>query len=371
MISAIQSVQSVSVTNRGGPMFNRLLIVSTLVVLLAPSTSAQETAPEASRVYGQHGDVASYTQNYDGVGGSGLPSAETLNFPVAISLDADDGLYVTDRENHRVLYYAPDGDTTADQVYGQFDPFTSNPPNNDGRGGTGLPSAASIGVFALGVLADGDGGLYVSDSSNNRVLSFGPEGDTNADRVYGQFGDFTSGGKNTDGTGALGPPSAENLNFPRGLALDSSGGLYVADRENHRVLYFAADGDTVGDRVYGHAGSFTSGAANDDGAGTAGSPTAENFNQPPSVALDQDEGLYVADRDNNRVLYFADDGDTTADWVFGQFGSLTSGVANNDGSGASGMPSAQNLNRPQFVMIGADGSLFISDTGNNRVLVLP
>ena len=71
------------------------------------------------------------------------------------------------------------------------------------------------------------------------------------------------------------------------------------------------------------------------------------------------------------MLYFADDGDTTADWVFGQFGSFTSNVANNDGSGASGEPSAQNLNRPQFVMVGADGSLYISDTGNNRVLVLP
>jgi hypothetical protein len=412
--------------NRGGTMLTRILLVVTVVLLFVPSAAAQESGPEATRiygqpdfasnagghdanglvfpiglaedssggvfvadrnnsrilyfapdgdttadrVYGQHGDVASYTQNYDGVGGSGLPSAETLNFPVAISLDADDGLYVTDRENHRVLYYAPDGDTTADRVYGQFDTFTTNPPNNDGLGGNGLPSAASIGVFALGALADGDGGLFVSDSSNNRVLYFGPGGDTNADRVYGQFGNFTSGDKNTDGTGASGPPSAENLNFPRGLALDSSGGLYVADRENHRVLYFTADGDTVADRVYGHLGSFTSGVPNDDGAGNPGTPTAENFNQPPSVALDQDEGLYVADRDNNRVLYFADDGDTTADWVFGQFGSLTSGVANNDGSGASGTPSAQNLNRPQFVMIGDDG-LYISDTGNNRVLVLP
>ena len=145
----------------------------------------------------------------------------------------------------------------------------------------------------------------------------------------------------------------------------------MADRENHRVLYFAADGDTVADRVYGHSGSFTSGAPNDDGAGNAGSPTAENFNQPPSVALDQNEGLYVADRDNNRVLYFANDGDTTADWVFGQSGSFTANVANNDGSGASGDPSAHNLNHPQFVMVAADGSLYISDTGNNRVLVLP
>ena len=127
----------------------------------------------ADRVYGQHGDLASYTQNYDGVGGSGLPSADTLNFPVAISLAADDGLYVTDRENHRVLYYAPDGDTTADRVYGQFGSFTTNPPNNDGLGGTALPSAENIGVFALGVLAD-QSGLYVSDSSNNRVLYFAP-----------------------------------------------------------------------------------------------------------------------------------------------------------------------------------------------------
>jgi hypothetical protein len=325
----------------------------------------------ADRVYGQHGDLTAYTQNYDGVGGSGLPSAESLNFPVAIALDAEEGLYVTDRENHRVLYYAPDGDATADRVYGQFDNFTTNPPNNDGRGGNGLPSAASIGVFALGVIAVPDGGLYVSDSSNNRVLSFEPGGDTNADAVYGQSGNFLSGVKNNDGSGQTGSPSAENLNFPRGLALDSTGGLYVADRENHRVLYFGPDDDTVADRVYGHNGSFTSGAPNDDGAGQPGSPSAENFNQPPSVALDDRGGLYVADRDNNRVLYFADDGDTTADWVFGQFGSFDSNAVNNDGSGESGDPSERNLNRPQFVMVGADGSLFISDTGNNRVLVAP
>ena len=98
---------------------------------------------------------------------------------------------------------------------------------------------------------------------------------------------------------------------------------------------------------------------------------ADNFNQPPSVAVDSSDGIYVADRDNNRVLYFANDGDTPADWIFGQFGSFTSSVANNDDSGASGAPSAQNLNRPQFVMVAADGSLYISDTGNNRVLVLP
>jgi NHL repeat len=316
----------------------------------------------ADNVYGQYGDLDSYIANYDGVGGTGLPSADSLNFPIAVALDADGGLYATDRENHRVLYYAPDGNTTADLVYGQFGSFTTNPPNHDGKGGNGLPSADNIGVFALGILVSSDGGLYVSDSSNNRILYFEP-GDTTADRVYGQNGSFTSGAKN----GESGTPSADTLNFARGLAMDSDGGLYVADRENHRVLYFANDGDTTADRVYGHSGSFTNVGMNND----LGGPNANNFNQPPSVALDSKGGLYVADRDNNRVLYFAADGDTTADWVFGQFGSFDSGVSNNDGSGASGAPSGQNLNRPQFVMVAADGSLTISDTANNRVLVIP
>ena len=408
-------------------MVRRLLVVSTFFLVFATSAAAQDPGPEASRVYGQpdfatnavghdadglsfpiglaqdgsgglyvadrnnsrilyfaadgdttadrvygqHGDLTSYTQNYDGLGGSGLPSADSLNFPVGISLDMDEGLYVTDRENHRVLYYAPDGDTTADRVYGQFGRFTTNPPNNDSLGGSGIPSADNVGVFALGVLVDASDGLFVSDSSNNRVLYFALGGDATADEVYGQSGDFTSGVVNNDGSGKSGTPSAGSLKFPRGLALDGNDGLYVADRENHRVLYFVDDGDTEADRVYGHGGSFTSGVPNDDGAGNPGDPTADNFNQPPSVAVDHDGGLYVADRDNNRVLYFANDGDTTADWVFGQFGSFTSGVANNDGNGASGMPSARNLNRPQFVLVAADGSLYVSDTGNNRVLVLP
>ncbi|NWF71339.1 MAG: hypothetical protein HXY40_19840 [Chloroflexi bacterium] len=320
----------------------------------------------ADRVYGQFGNLNSYIVNFDGVGGSGLPSADNLNFPVGLALAPDGGLYVTDRENHRVLYFAADGDTTADRVYGQFGSFTTNPPNNDGIGGNGLPSADTIGVFSLGVLAAADGALYVSDSSNHRVLYFAPGGDTTADRVYGQLGSFSSGAENNGSTA-----SADTLNFPRGLALDSSGGLYVADRENHRVLYFANDGDTTADRVYGHNGSFISVVANDDGTGNSGAPSASSFNQPPSVALDAAGGLYVADRDNHRVLYFANDGDTSADWVFGQYGSFTSSVANNDGSGTTGTPSNQSLNRPQFVAVAADGSLYISDTGNNRVLVLP
>jgi hypothetical protein len=327
----------------------------------------------ADKVYGQHGKLDSYVANFDGQGGSGLPSADSLSSPTYVALDKSGGLYVADRDNHRVLYYAPDGDTTADRVYGQFGSFRLNVTNNDGSGllsGVGSPSADNLGVYALTIAVDGNDALYIADSSNHRVLYFANDGNTTADRVYGQRGNFGTGVKNIDGAGQPGTPSAHSLNFPRGMAFTPDGGLYIADRDNNRVLFFAPDGDTTADRVYGQFGKLDAAAANNDGNGAKGAASAQNLTSPRALALDAKGGLYVADSGNNRVLYFAPDGDATADWVYGQFGSFTSGVANNDGSGASGQPSADNLAGIQGLAL-ADGKLYLSDTANNRVVVIP
>jgi hypothetical protein len=69
-------------------------------------------------------------------------------------------------------------------------------------------------------------------STNDRVL-FYPAGSTTATRVYGQGGSFTS---NTANNGGI---SANSLSAPEGIALDSSGNLYVAD-QNNRVLFYPA-----------------------------------------------------------------------------------------------------------------------------------
>lgn len=327
----------------------------------------------ADKVYGQHGKLDSYIANFDGQGGSGLPSADSLSSPTYAALDKSGGLYVADRDNHRVLYYAPDGDTTADRVYGQFGSFRLNVTNNDGSGllsGVGSPSADNLGVYALTIAVDSNDALYIADSSNHRVLFFAPDGNTTADRVYGQRGNFGTGVKNADDAGQSGMPSADTLNFPRGMAFAPDGGIYIADRDNNRVLYFAPDGNTTADRVYGQFGKLDSAVANNDGNGATGAASAQNLTSPRALTLDAKGGLYVADSGNHRVLYFAPDGDATADWVFGQFGSFTSGVANNDGSGASGQPSADNLAGIQGLAL-VDGKLYLSDTNNNRVLVIP
>ncbi|MGA2688858.1 MAG: hypothetical protein ABSE85_12395, partial [Candidatus Korobacteraceae bacterium] len=132
--------------------------------------------------------------------------------------------------------------TTADVVYGQLGSFTTNTQNN---GGVSANSLNSPQVIAL----DSSGNLYVTDTANSRVL-FYPSGSTTATRVYGQGGSFTTN------TGNKGGISANSLDEPIGVALDSSGNLYVADYGNNRVLFYPA-GSTTATRVYGQGGSFT------------------------------------------------------------------------------------------------------------------
>jgi sugar lactone lactonase YvrE len=135
--------------------------------------------------------------------------------------------------------------------------------------------------------------------------------------------------------------------------VDSLDNLYVADFNNHRVLFFPA-GSTTATRVYGQLGSFTTGIPNNSGV------TADSFNGPNGVAVDGNNNLYVADFGNNRVLFYLS-GSTTATGVYGQ-ASFTSSTAS---------VSATGLNGPAGVAVDTGNNLYVADSTNNRVLLYP
>ena len=184
---------------------------------------------------------------------------------------------------------------------------------------------------------DNDGNLYIADTSNHRIRKV-----TTSGVISTVAGDGTAGF-----AGDGGPATAARLNNPIGMALDSSGNLYVGDTYNNRIRKVTASGvisTVAGDGMAGFAGD-------------SGMATAARLNLPTGVALDDDGNLYVADNWNQRIRK------VTASGVISTVaGDGTAGFA-----GDSGPATAAQLNYPNDVAVDGSGNLYIADTGNERI----
>ncbi len=202
-------------------------------------------------------------------------------------------VFVADQGRHRILRFASaeslSNGAAAEAVLGQPD-FTSIAP---GVGPNRLNTP-------LGLWCDGAGRLWVSDTSNNRVLRFNNAASIGsgapADGVLGQV-NFTNSGSGT---------SASTVTAPGGLVTDSTGNLYVADTSNNRVLRFnsaasLANGASAS-AVLGQPDFMSFSTGHD--ANQFASPMAVAIS--PNPVLHTQPYLWVADLYNHRVLRFND-----------------------------------------------------------------
>ncbi len=277
-------------------------------------------------------------------------------------------IYIADTGNNRVIVlpYSGSGQSTtvspATRVIGQ-DQFYLNAPNLVEGKEFHFVSGSSV---AAGVVVDFSANpphLYVADTFNNRVLGFNDVRtvtfNSHADIVMGQP-DFQRVLVNYP-TNLSYQPNASGLNHPIGLALDSSGNLYVADAGNSRVVRFPAPFANAkalpqADIVLGQF-SLTGPTITDASANTMAAPTG--------IAFASDNGLLVSDAVQNRVLFFA-----------GSASKFTSGMAAskvfgqpNFTSTAGSTTQYNRFNAPNGISTDVDDRLYVTDTGNNRVVV--
>ncbi|MGL4377663.1 MAG: DUF4347 domain-containing protein, partial [Microcoleaceae cyanobacterium] len=198
------------------------------------------------------------------------------------------------------------------------------------------------------------GKLFLADTSNNRVLRFSSLNaalsGSAAEAVLGQS-DFN--GKNANFSNPS--PNEFGMDGPKGLFVDSTGTLWVADSNNNRVLGFNSastiNNGTKADKVLGQLNFGSKNTTVD----------AQRMSGPSSVYVDQGN-LWVADQNNNRVLRFDNVAGkpigAAADVVLGQPDSIT----NTGNTTQTGMKS------PSGVYVDNSGILWVVDQLNHRVL---
>jgi len=303
-------------------------------------------------------------------GSAGLGPGQ-FDVPDGVSVDPAGNVYIADRENNRIQKFTWDGRHLA--TWGR----------NGGDGSLGYAPGEFNGPY--GVAADGWGDVYVIESRNHRVQKLDSSGrviamwgrnggrdggDGTAGRQPGEFGDprgidvdrwgnvyvadhgnarvqkFTRTGdllavwgRNCcDASTGSGPGEFWE---PRGVAIDSEGNVYVAEKLNHRIQKLGPDGRFLA--FWGKNG----GAGGGDVA--IGSADGE-FNLPYDVAVDSRDRVYVTDTSNTRNQAF----DSTGRFLF-KWGSPGSGPGQ--------------FFDPYGVAVDCRDNVYVTDEGNDRVQV--
>jgi uncharacterized protein (TIGR03437 family) len=209
-------------------------------------------------------------------GDGGAATQAKLNTPVGLTLDKDGNLLIADTNNHRIRKL-----TLSTGI------LTTIVGNGYGSGGDGGSAEQAQLNYPTSVAQDQAGNLYVADTGNHQVRKVTTAG------IISRYAGTGSSGFSGDG----GVATLARLGAPGGLAVDTTGALYVADQLNHRVRKVAADGLIT--TVAGNGN--TSSQTGDEG----GSATTATLNTPAGVALDQMGNLFIADTNNHRVVVVA------------------------------------------------------------------
>ncbi|TME45331.1 MAG: hypothetical protein E6I56_09600, partial [Chloroflexi bacterium] len=294
----------------------------------------------------------------------------SLIVPRGLAVDPNGNLLIGDTDNHKIERLVLSTQTLTVLAGGG-----TTPPS------TGVPALQAQLLGPQGVAMDANGNLFFADRADHRVWKI----DAITQKLVAVAGTGVQGF-----SGDAGPAASAMLNSPSWLALDGSGGLYIADALNLRVRFVNAQGTITSVVGTGRPCGFV---------GDGGQALAAQLCQPSGMVVDANGNLFIADASNNRIRKIAGDGtistlsssgalndptaltrDGAGNLLIADTGShrvlkLTpagvlstlagTGIAGSTGDG--GVATLAQLNAPQGVALDAAGNIYISDTGNHRI----
>ncbi len=257
---------------------------------------------------------------YPGFGGdTAAATAASLNHPEDVAVDSSGNVYIADTLDAAIRKVTTDG--IINTIAGDA---------SVGYSGDGGPATSAGLIEPFAVTVDSSGNVYLAEPPDGRIRKVDTKGIITTIAGNGNLG---FGG---DGSAA----TSAQLNLPTGVAVDSSGNIYIADSQNGRLR--KVSGTTIS-TVAGNGGLSYSG----DG----GPASKAQLAAPQGVAVDSAGNFYIADTANNVVRKVASNGSIST-----IAGNGTAGSGNNQ------------LNGPQDVVVDSSGNVYVADSNNSRVV---
>ncbi|HEY4086864.1 MAG TPA: hypothetical protein VGM43_13045 [Bryobacteraceae bacterium] len=256
--------------------------------------------------------------------GGGAP----INIPATSAPLADTFAVAVDNQGN--LFFVNDNNVLRrDAASGVLSLVAGN--GTPGFSGDNGPAENAQLLNPFGVAVDSAGNVFIADSGNNRIR-----------KVSGGIITTVAGNGLAYFGGDNGPATSGELNAPSGIAVDSAGNLYIADRYNRRVRKVSNGIITT------VAGNGQQGYSGDNGPATSAQLT------PIAVAVDSAGSLFIAANENIREV---------------SVGIITTVAGNGSQgfAGDNGPATAAQLNSPQGVALDAAGNIYIADTQNSEI----